>query len=152
MISNQTKSLKSSLTRNARILYNKIIKVTAESNFCDFFFRGPWESCLSGNLNISKAEVFDVGVLLDSIMGALSADAGLLDPAERCLGSGYDAFVDADHAHFQSLGHPPHLGQVVAVEVAGQTRTSSVGDGQNLLFSFKPGKNHPVLNLDEWSL
>ena len=36
-------------------------------------------------LKISEAEVLDLGVLVDAVLGALSADAGLLHAAERGL-------------------------------------------------------------------
>ena len=36
-------------------------------------------------LKISEAEVLDLGVLVDAVLGALPADAGLLHAAERGL-------------------------------------------------------------------
>ena len=36
-------------------------------------------------LKISEAEVLDLGVFVDAVLGALSADAGLLHAAERGL-------------------------------------------------------------------
>ena len=63
---------------------------------------------LRGSLDdVSHAQVLEFEVLLEAVPGALTADAGFLDPAKRGdLGRDH-AGVDADHAIFQRLGQLP---------------------------------------------
>ena len=84
-------------------------------------------------LKVSEAEVLDLGVLVDPVLGALAADAGLLDATEGALGAGHHALVDADHAGLHLLADAPALADVVGVEVAGQTDGGVVGEVDGLL-------------------
>ena len=64
--------------------------------------------------------------------GTLPPQAGFLDPAERGGGVGDDPLVDAHHAVFQPLGHPPDAPHVAGVEVGGQAGAGVVGQGDAL--------------------
>src|SRR5690606_4860672 len=79
----------------------------------------------------SQTEVFDFQVILDAVLGALSAQTGGLDAAERRHFVGDQAGVDTDHAVFQRLGNAEHTAQITRVEVGGQTEFGVVGHGNH---------------------
>ena len=76
----------------------------------------------------AHAEIFDLEEILDAVVRAFAAEAGLLDAAEgRDLG-GDDAVVDADDAVFERLGDAPDAADVAAVEIGGEAELGVVGD------------------------
>src|SRR5437868_3244075 len=56
----------------------------------------------------AEAQVLDLEVLLDPVLGALAAEAALLDAAKRRHLRRDEAGVDADHARLEPLGHAEH--------------------------------------------
>ena len=75
----------------------------------------------------AQAEVLDLEVVLDPVLGAFAAQARGLDAAERRHFVGDQAGVDADHAVLQLLGDAEHAGQVAGVEVGRQAELGVVG-------------------------
>ena len=57
----------------------------------------------------TKAHVLDLRILVDAVLGALPADAGLLDTTECALRAGHQTLVDAHHANLHLAGHTPAL-------------------------------------------
>src|SRR4051812_43286299 len=81
---------------------------------------GRGTSVLPRSLHASQAQVLDFQPLVDAVLGALAADAGLLDAAERGDFGRDDAGVDAEDAVLQRLRDAPDAADVAAVEVARQ--------------------------------
>src|SRR6516165_6355968 len=65
--------------------------------------------------------------LEQAVVAALTAQAGLLDAAERRGRVGHDAPVDPDHAGVQGLGDPQRAAQVGGVEVGHEPVLGVVG-------------------------
>lgn len=66
--------------------------------------------------NPTHAEVLDLKIVLDAVLGAIAAIAAFLEAAERCDLGLDDAFVDPDHAVFKCLGDAPHPADVAAIK------------------------------------
>ena len=75
----------------------------------------------------SHAQVLDLEPLVDPVLRALAADAGLLDAAERRDLGRDDPGVDAEDPVLQRLRHAPDAGHALAVEVARQAVRRVVG-------------------------
>src|SRR5713226_3198100 len=75
-----------------------------------------------------------LGVLLEALMAALAAEAGLLEAAERDLVRVAGGVVGADQAVLELLGHAHETRRVLRVEVGGQAEGGVVGAPDDLLF------------------
>src|SRR5215212_4237331 len=64
--------------------------------------------------------VLRLEVLLDSLLAALAAEAGLLHAAERRGGVRDEALVEADHAGLQPLAYADRALEVARVDVGHQ--------------------------------
>src|SRR5919201_887104 len=85
------------------------------------------------NSDAPHAEVLRLQPLVDAVLGALAADARLLDAAEgRHLG-GDDAGVDAEDPVLERLRDAPDAAHVARVEVRGQAVWGVVGLAHRLL-------------------
>src|ERR1700761_1981258 len=78
-------------------------------------------------------DVFGVEVLLDALVPALAPEAGLLDAAERRLGVGDDALIEADHAGLQPFADADRAFQVAGEDVGDQAIFGVVGGRDRLL-------------------
>src|SRR5690606_14572499 len=76
----------------------------------------PRRSASKPPLNTPHADVLDLGVVVQPVLRAFAADAGLLHPAERRDLGGDQPGVDADDAAFQRFGDAPAARQVAGVE------------------------------------
>src|SRR3954454_1620409 len=65
--------------------------------------------------------VFDLDIFFHAVMRAFSAEAGLLDAAERRNLGGDQSCIDADHARLQRLGYPPDSAEISRIEVRGES-------------------------------
>src|SRR5215470_13131901 len=74
----------------------------------------------------ADAEVLDLGVVEDPVLGALPSHARLLDATERGHLGGDDPGVEADDAVLERLADPPGAGEVARVEVGGETELGVV--------------------------
>src|SRR3984885_14475107 len=83
-------------------------------------------------------DVLGLGELQQALVGALSAQTGLLPPAERRRRVGHHTAIDADHARLQRLGRLQRPAQVPAVEVGHQAVLGVVGHGDGLALVGKP--------------
>src|SRR5258706_14132981 len=84
-------------------------------------------------LQAADQQVFDLEVLLDPVLGALTAEARLLHAAEgRDLGRN-DAAVHAHHAGLHLLGGAEHAPDVARVEVAREAELGVVRHGDRLV-------------------
>lgn len=88
-----------------------------------------------GLLADAEADVFLLDVVVDAVVRAFAAEAGLFDAAEGRDFGGDQPFVDADHAVFQRLGHAPGAADVAGVQVGGEAEFGVVGHGDGLFFS-----------------
>ena len=77
---------------------------------------------------IAKAEVLDLSVLVNPILGTLTPNPRLLDSAKGSLSARHEPLIDADHSHLQLASNPPALPDVVGVEVASKPNTGVIGD------------------------
>src|SRR3954471_1923025 len=68
----------------------------------------------------SHAQVLELRVVEDAVLGTFAADAGFLDSAERSDLVGDQAGVESHDAVFQSFSDAPGTGQVARVEVGSQ--------------------------------
>eukprot|EP00825_Cyclidium_porcatum_P023894 TRINITY_DN26475_c0_g1_i1.p2 TRINITY_DN26475_c0_g1~~TRINITY_DN26475_c0_g1_i1.p2 ORF type:complete len:223 (+),score=42.64 TRINITY_DN26475_c0_g1_i1:171-839(+) len=84
-----------------------------------------------------ETEVFDFQILLDAVLRAFAAEAGLLDAAERRNLVGNHPGVDADHAVLQRLANAPAAADIAREEIGGETEFGIVGHGDRLFFGFK---------------
>lgn len=73
--------------------------------------------CRGSGLEASKADVLDLQILVDAVLGALTAQTRLFDAAKRGLRCGQQALVHANYPRLQRLRHPPRLTDVLRVEV-----------------------------------
>lgn len=65
----------------------------------------------------AEADVLEVGVLVQAVLGAFLAKARVLEASEGRLAGGDEPFVHAHQTHLQRLRHPPYLTQVIRIEV-----------------------------------
>lgn len=103
---------------------NYFIKSNLSSTFtvifhdcCTCLCVSPLDCSVSG-FQASEAHVLDFQVLVDAVLGALSAQTGLFDPTEGSLRCGQEALVDSNYPHLQCLCHPPDLTHILRVKVA----------------------------------
>src|ERR1700685_3792184 len=75
----------------------------------------------------AEAHVLDLEPVVDPVLGALTADAGLLDAAERRHLGRDQARVDPNDPALQRLGDAPDAADVPAVEVAAEPERGVVG-------------------------
>lgn len=80
-------------------------------------------------------------VIVHSVTGAFTTETGFFDAAERRFSCRDEAFVDAHHSRFETFGHSPHLGVIVAVEIVGQPPSRAVGDGHSLVLGVESVQN-----------
>src|SRR5665647_196137 len=80
----------------------------------------------------SDADVLDLEVLLDALETTFTAEARVLDPAERRRRVGHDALVDADHPELQGLADPQRARQVAGEYVSHQAVFRVVGPRDRL--------------------
>ena len=86
--------------------------------------QAPWNGESSGSP--AGGDVLGLGELQQPVVGALPADAGLLDPAERRGRVRDQAAVEAHHSGFERLGHPQAAAQVAGVDVGDQPELVSL--------------------------
>lgn len=67
-------------------------------------------------------------------MGSFAAHTRFLDAAETRLTRGQDAFVDADHADFQTTSHSEDLRKIARIEVSGQSDASVIRQCNDVFF------------------
>ena len=72
-------------------------------------------------------------VLVDAVLRALAADAGVLVAAERRDLGREDALVDRDDAGLERLGNAEHPADVAGVEVGGEAVLGLVGEPDHLV-------------------
>src|SRR5262249_52501734 len=78
-------------------------------------------------------DVFRLREFQQSVVRALTADAGLLDAAERRRRVRHDAAVEAHHAGLEGLADPQAAAQVPGVDVGDQAELGVVGPGQGVV-------------------
>src|SRR3990172_8742001 len=88
-------------------------------------------------VDAADAEVLHFEELFDPVLGALAADTGLLDAAERRDLVGNNSDVDADHAVLERLGNAPDAPDVAAVEIGRETVFGIVGKPDQLLLGLE---------------
>lgn len=65
----------------------------------------------------AEANVLHLQVLVDAVLGAFGAQAGLFHPPKQRLRGRQQPLVDSNHPHLQRLGHTPDLTHVLREEV-----------------------------------
>src|SRR5512139_990289 len=85
----------------------------------------------------TEVEVAGLEVLVDARAPAFAPQPRLLDAAERRLGRGDEAAVDADHAVLELLAEPPGAAKVARVGVGGQPEFAGVGLADDVGFVVK---------------
>src|SRR5690606_23998135 len=77
--------------------------------------------------------IFAVEIVLDALIAAFLAEAGLLESAEGRLRRGDQPFIDADQAIFEPLHHAEGAAEIAGVEIGGQPVNGVVGATDPLL-------------------
>src|ERR1700689_2413641 len=85
----------------------------------------------------ADADVLDLGVIEDSVLGSFAADAGFLDAAEWGHLSRDDAGVQSDDSVLDGLGNSPAPPEVARVEIGGQAEFRVIGHCDRLCFAVK---------------
>src|SRR5690606_3172552 len=80
-----------------------------------------------------EAQVLHFQVFVDPVLRALSAEAGLLDAAERRLGGRDQPGIDPDHARLDALCGTEDAPDVARVEIRGQPELGVVGHRDRLV-------------------
>src|SRR5688572_30324922 len=88
--------------------------------------------------NPAEAEVLDLEVLLDAVLGPLAAETALLHAAERRHLGRDEAGVDAHHAALEPLGHAEHARHVAPIEIRGEPELGVVSLRDGLVFRADP--------------
>ena len=105
----------------------------------EYFMHDPVRRLLvRSQAEAADADIFGVEVVLDALMAAFAADAGLLDAAERRLHRGDQALIDAHHPVFQPFHDPEGAAEIAGVEVAGEAEFGVVGEVDRLLLRLEP--------------
>src|SRR6185295_9209274 len=78
-------------------------------------------------------DVLRLQVLVDPLVAALAADAGLLDAAERRAGVGDHALIEADHPGLQALADAERPLEVAGEDVGDEPVLGVVGGRDRLL-------------------
>src|SRR5262249_56750260 len=90
------------------------------------------------SLDSTEADVLDLEEVLDAVLGALAAEAGLLDAAEGRDFVGDDADVHADDARLDRLGVAEDASHVARVEVRAHAELAVVRLGDRLGVVLEP--------------
>src|SRR5690606_2431184 len=85
----------------------------------------------------ADAGILGVEVVVDALMAALPTDAAFLDAAERRLGRGDQALVDADHAILQPFHDAEGATEIAGIEVAGEAELGVVCHRDRIFFLFE---------------
>src|SRR5450631_4234541 len=85
----------------------------------------------------ADADVFDFGVIQNSVLGPLAADPGFLDAAERSHFSRDDAGVQSDDSVLNGFRHTPASGKVARIEISRQAELRIIGHRNRLRLAFK---------------
>src|SRR6056297_3762897 len=81
----------------------------------------------------TQADIFHFEIILDSVVAALAAESGLLDPSEgRDLGRD-DAGIDPYDPVFQRLGHLVDAAEIACIEIARETEYRVIGKINDLI-------------------
>ena len=96
-------------------------------------------SRITCRLEAADRQVLQLQPLVDSVLRALTADARLLDAAERRYLGRDEARVDADDPVLERLGDAPDPGVRPRIEVCGQAVRRVVGDPHRLLLGLEAG-------------
>src|SRR5258708_13333205 len=91
----------------------------------------------------ADADIFDLGVIEDPVLGPLAADSRFLDAAERRRFSRDDAGVQSDDSVLYGFRNPPASRQVARIEVGGQAELRVVGHCDLLRLPFKLEQRRP---------
>src|SRR5690606_34863496 len=85
----------------------------------------------------ADADIFGLGIFLDAIFAAFTADAGLLEAAEGRHFRSDQSLIDADNAIFQIAHDPESAAQVRRVEIAGKPIFGGIGQANDLFFGLE---------------
>src|SRR3990172_10244373 len=85
----------------------------------------------------AHAEVLDLEELVDAVLRALAAEAGLLHAAERRLSGRDQAGVDPDDAGLEALRDAPDPAEVAGVEVGGEPELGVVREANRFLLGLE---------------
>src|SRR3954453_8906194 len=80
------------------------------------------------SVDTAYGEILQLEPLLDAVLRAFAADAGLLHPAEGRDLRRDETGVDSDDAVLERLRHAPDASDVAAVEVRSETVRCGIGD------------------------
>src|SRR5258708_26716792 len=85
----------------------------------------------------ADADIFDLGVIEDAVLGPLAANSRFLDAAERRRLSRDDAGVQSDASVLDGFRNPPASRQAARIEPGGQAALRVVGPPDRLRLAFK---------------
>src|SRR4051812_18538701 len=78
------------------------------------------------------AQVLELGVVEDAVLGAFAAGTGFLDAPERRHFIGNQARVESHDAVLQRFRNAPRAGQVARIEIRGQAELGVIGHADGL--------------------
>src|SRR5687768_2673127 len=94
----------------------------------------PLSAGLIGGVEAGDVKAFDFEIFLDSQRAALTAYAGLLNPAEGGNFHGDTPCIEANHAELQLFCDPPGPVDIPGIEVGGESVRGRIGYMNSLAF------------------